>query len=164
MVSIMIVMALSQNDIPRIIKIANSGLLLGVIFMLFIGLIYLFYPLLFISLYLNIHDPDLENTINLTKIILPISAITQIFDSIRNIAAGLLRGCGDTKSSMWNGIFSLWIIGIPAALIFGFSFHLGAQGIRMGILLGIFIGSMNLLYCFYTFNKNEVGKLVAYAN
>lgn len=176
MISIMIVMAISQSssilvsqavgqkDVPRTIQIANSGLLLGGLFMLFIGLIYWFYPLILISLYLNVHDPAFDTVINLTKIILSISALTQIFDSVRNITAGLLRGYGDTKSSMWNGIISCWLIGIPAAVLFGFSFQLGALGIRMGILLGIFFGCMNLLYRFYTFNKNELWKPLTYAN
>jgi len=176
MISIMIVMAISQassilvsqavgqHDIPRTLRIANSGLLLGTLFMLFIGLIYWFSPLMLISLYLDPRDPALENVIGLTKIILSISAVTQILDGGRNIAAGLLRGYGDTKSSMWNGIFSCWVIGIPMAVLLGFSFDLGAQGIRIGILLGIFTGCVNLLYRFYTFNKKELGKSVAYAN
>jgi MATE family multidrug resistance protein len=175
MVSIMIVMAISQSstilvsqavgqgDISSTIKIANSALLLGTLFMLIVAIVYWFFPLSLISLYLNINNPTHESTITLAKIILSISAFTQIFDSGRNIAAGLLRGMGDTKSSMWTGIVSCWIIGIPAAIGFGFLLHFGAAGIRFGIMLGILIGCTNLIYRFYNLNTKAIGEQFAYA-
>ena len=175
MISIMIVMAISQsgsilvsqavgqNNLPATLKIGQSALFFGTVLMLFIGILYWFFPLNLISLYLDVHNPALQPTINLAKIILSITAFTQIFDSGRNIAAGLLRGFGDTKSSLKTGIVSCWIIGIPAAITLGFVLHLGAAGVRLGIMFGIFFGCINLILRFYTWNRKIPNVKLAYA-
>lgn len=172
MIGIMIVMAISQsgsilisqslneNKIHRTLAIANSALLLGTSFMLIIGAIYWFFPIKLISLYLDVKNTALTNTVYLTKIILSIAAFTQIFDGGRNIAAGLLRGFGDTKSSMLTGITSCWVIGIPTSICFGFLLHLGAPGIRLGMMIGIFIGCINLVLRFYSPKKHLSNTLI----
>jgi len=160
--SILVSQAFGQSDITSINKIANSAFLLGTLFMLVIGMVYWFFPMTLIALYLDVNNPALNNTIYLTKTILSIAAFTQLFDGGRNVAAGLLRGSGDTKSSMWTGIVSCWFIGIPAAIVFGFLLHFGAPGIRFGMLLGILLGCINLVYRFYAMNRSEPSEL-AYA-
>jgi MATE family multidrug resistance protein len=174
-VSIMIVMAISQSgsilvsqavgkgEIKSTSKIANSAQSLGFLFMLSIALIYWFAPTALIAVYLDINNPATSGMVSLIKNILIIAAFTQIFDGGRNIAAGLLRGFGDTKSSMWTGIISCWVIGIPFAAILGFYLDLGAIGVRLGIMLGILIGCIKLITRFYTFNKNNMGNQFAYA-
>lgn len=161
MIGIMISMGISQagtiiisrtigaGESARIPKIICTSLFLGFSMMLIISLIYWFFPLALISLYINTNTSSVDETIYLTKIILAIAAFTQIFDSVRNIAAGLLRGLGDTKTSMLTSIISCWTIGIPAALLLGFIWHLGAPGIRLGMLLGILSGCIHLLYRLY---------------
>lgn len=157
--SILISQSIGRNEKERMGAIANSAIALGATIMLLLGIAYWFFPLKLISLYLNINNPSLCETITLTKIILSIAAFTQLFDSGRNIAAGLLRGLGDTKTSMWTGIVSCWMIGLPSAIIFGFILHLGAPGVRLGMMLGIMAGCVNLLYRFYskmTHKPNEL--------
>lgn len=148
--SILISQSIGRNEQKRIVGIANAAIALGTSVMLLLGIIYCFFPLKLIALYLNINNPSLLETINLTRIILFIATFTQLFDSGRNIAAGLLRGLGDTKTSMWTGIVSCWMIGLPAAVFLGFILHLGAPGVRLGMMLGIMVGCANLLYRFYS--------------
>lgn len=147
--SILIGQSIGKNEFERTASIGNAAIMFGTLIMLLIGIVYWFFPLTLISFYLNINDPALNETINLTTIILSIAAFTQLFDSGRNITAGLLRGLGDTKTSMWTSIVSCWMIGLPAAILFGFVFQLGAVGIRFGMMFGIIIGCINLLYRFY---------------
>lgn len=77
------------------------------------------------------------------------AAFTQIFDALRNISAGILRGRGDTMSSMWTGLIACWIIGLPCALFCAFFLGFGAIGIRLGMMLGISIGAVHLLFLVY---------------
>jgi multidrug resistance protein, MATE family len=91
--------------------------------------------------------------ISLAKTILYMAAFTQLFDAGRNIAAGLLRGYGDTKSSMYTSLTSCWIIGLPLAILFAFGLHFGAIGLRLGIMFGILFGCIHLMSRLNKINK-----------
>ena len=165
MVAIMVVMGFSQSGSILISQsfgkgtstdrkmIANSTFGVGSIFMLGIGLVYWQTPDTLIALYLDIQDPALAEMVSLTRTILSIAAFTQLFDAGRNISAGLLRGYGDTKSSMWTSLISCWVIGLPLAILLAFGLHLGAIGLRLGIMFGILFGCIHLIRRLNTINK-----------
>jgi MATE family multidrug resistance protein len=165
MVAIMVVMGFSQSGSILISQsfgkgtetdrkqIATSTFSVGGLFMFGIGLIYWLFPNILIALYLDINDPALSEMVSLTRIILFIAAFTQLFDAGRNIAAGLLRGYGDTKSSMYTSLISCWLIGLPLAIFFAFGFQLGAPGLRLGIMFGILFGCMHLMTRLNKINK-----------
>ena len=44
---------------------------------------------------------------------------------------GVLRAGGDTRFGMYLEIFSIWLIGVPAALIGGFVLHLPVEGVYL---------------------------------
>jgi Na+-driven multidrug efflux pump len=48
---------------------------------------------------------------------------------------GALRAGGDTRFAMFMELFSIWLIGVPAALIGGFVLHLPVYGVYMLVLL-----------------------------
>ena len=48
---------------------------------------------------------------------------------------GALRAGGDTRFAMFMELFSIWVIGVPAALIGGFVLHLPVYGVYMMVLL-----------------------------
>ncbi|MFC3909019.1 MATE family efflux transporter [Legionella dresdenensis] len=135
--------AMSQPD--TLVKIAHTSIRLVAITMLLISGIYWLFPTWLISFYLNINDGSLAATIALAKSLLFLAAFTQLFDAIRNVAAGILRGYGDSQSSMWTGLISCWVIGLPISLILGFTEQLGAWGLRAGMFCGIAVGCLLLL-------------------
>ncbi|MBT3337560.1 MAG: MATE family efflux transporter [Anaerolineae bacterium] len=47
---------------------------------------------------------------------------------------GALRAGGDTRFAMYMEIFSVWLIGVPAALIGGFVLHLPVEGVYLLVL------------------------------
>jgi putative MATE family efflux protein len=48
---------------------------------------------------------------------------------------GALRAGGDTRFAMFMELFSIWLVGVPAALIGGFVLHLPVYGVYMLVLL-----------------------------
>lgn len=48
---------------------------------------------------------------------------------------GALRAGGDTRFAMFMELFSIWVIGVPAALIGGFVLHLPVYGVYMLVLI-----------------------------
>lgn len=53
------------------------------------------------------------------------------------------------------GIVSCWIIGLPLAIIFAFSLHLGAIGLRLGIMIGILYGCIQLINRLIKANRTD---------
>jgi Na+-driven multidrug efflux pump len=48
---------------------------------------------------------------------------------------GVLRAGGDTRYAMFTELFSIWAIGVPAALIGGFVLHLPVYSVYALVLL-----------------------------
>ncbi|HKJ37255.1 MAG TPA: hypothetical protein VJ972_00640 [Anaerolineales bacterium] len=72
---------------------------------------------------------------NLRNIMLvySLSAWLRIFNFILFI--GALRAGGDTKYAMYMELLSIWVIGVPAALIGGFVLHLPVYYVYAMVLL-----------------------------
>lgn len=168
MVAVMVVMGFSQSGSILVSQSLGKGTLLdrqlitnctfviATVFMLGIGIMYWIFPDTLIGFYLNINDPSLSEMLSLARTILYIAAFTQLFDAGRNIAAGLLRGYGDTKSSMWTSLISCWMIGLPLAILFAFVLHFDAVGLRLGMMFGILFGCIHLMSRINKINKTSV--------
>jgi Na+-driven multidrug efflux pump len=48
---------------------------------------------------------------------------------------GALRAGGDTRYAMFTELFSIWVVGVPSALIGGFVLHLPVYGVYTLVLL-----------------------------
>lgn len=69
------------------------------------------------------------------SLLMTIFALTAWLRSINFILfVGALRAGGDTRFSMFMEIFSIWVIGVPAALIGGFVLHLPVYGVYLMVL------------------------------
>ena len=74
-------------------------------------------------------------TFNLRNIMLvyALSAWLRVFNFMLFI--GALRAGGDTKYAMFTELFSIWVIGVPAALVGGFVLHLPVYYVYALVLL-----------------------------
>ncbi len=67
--------------------------------------------------------------------LMTIFALTVWLRSINFILfIGALRAGGDTRFAMFMEIFSIWLVGVPAALIGGFVLHLPVEGVYLLVL------------------------------
>jgi putative MATE family efflux protein len=105
--------------------------ILTVMVALFAGLIILFVREPVVSLY-EISSQAAENA----RALMLIFASTAWLRSINFILfIGALRAGGDTRFAMFMELFSIWAIGVPAALIGGFVLRLPVTGVYMMVLL-----------------------------
>ena len=65
------------------------------------------------------------------------------------MALGLLRAIRDTRVPMWAAAFSYWGVGIPTSALLGFTFGLGAEGIWLGLCIGVLFASTSLMARFW---------------
>ena len=108
------------------IKIISTGLILSI----FIGLSMIIISDSFISLY-NISDV-IKHYTKLIIIIMGCSLIIKVFNLI---SSGILRSGGDTKILFFINSGSLWILGIPIALLTGLFFKLEIYFVFLSIIM-----------------------------
>jgi Na+-driven multidrug efflux pump len=84
-----------------------------------------------ISLY-QISPSAAQNLRNL-MLVYSLSAWLRVFNFMLFI--GAMRAGGDTRFAMFTELFSIWMIGVPSALLGGFVFHLPVYGVYAMVLL-----------------------------
>ncbi|KAJ4808161.1 Protein DETOXIFICATION [Rhynchospora pubera] len=86
-----------------------------------------------------------EEVVKYVAIMLPILAISNMFDSIQCVLSGVARGCGWQKNGAFVNLGAFYAVGIPSAILLAFVFHIGGKGLWMGIICGIFVQVVLLL-------------------
>jgi MATE family multidrug resistance protein len=74
--------------------------------------------------------------IELTTTLLMIGATFFVADGIQTIAAGALRGLGDTRLPLLFAAISYWLIGFSSAYALAFWAKFGAVGVWVGLSCG----------------------------
>jgi MATE family multidrug resistance protein len=102
------------------------------------GLTYVLFPTIPLGILGAEPSGDLLSS---ARALLTIAIATQVASGFQNISVGVLRGLGNTSSSLRYSLIGYWIVGLPTALLLAFPAHLGPNGIWIGITLGLaFIG------------------------
>ncbi len=113
------------------------------------GIALLLIPKKLSSLYMNVNDPTNSATLHLVILLFFIIAFSQLFDALRNVLIGILRGLFDTRFPMYIGLLTIWLIGMPLSYLLAFPLHLGVEGFAVGGMLGMLSGVGILLYRLY---------------
>jgi multidrug resistance protein, MATE family len=63
--------------------------------------------------------------------------VFQVFDGVQVVAAGVLRGVGDTTAPFIANLVAFWAIGMPVGLYLCFRTPMGAVGLWWGLVLAL---------------------------
>ena len=130
------------------------GIALGAAFMAFSSTLFLTMPRPLVGLFTE--DPEIAD---LGVTLLGIAAAFQLFDGVQGVAAGALRGAGDVRFAFIANVAAHWCVGFPLALLLGFHFGLGAQGLWWGLLAGLALVAIALLARFLVVSKRDVKRV-----
>lgn len=114
-----------------------TSLMLSVIIMAIASLVIVSFPAAIASLYTN--DATVKQV---TMQLLAVAAIFQIFDGLQVVAIGALRGLKDTRMPMLFNLISYWLVGIPIGYGLGVVGALGASGLWIGFIAGLFVAAV----------------------
>jgi MATE family multidrug resistance protein len=89
-----------------------------------------------------------------------VAAFFQLSDGIQAAGAGVLRGAADTHFVFWANLFGHWIIGLPIALLLGFTMKMGIVGLWWGLSAGLTVVAVLLFVRFERLSKKGVRALV----
>ena len=122
--------------------ISRSSLILslGLIGLLDIG--FIAFPHFFASFYMNINQAKNAEIMRLIHPLFILMAITLIFNSVRDIISGSLRGLFDTQFPMRAGLFVMWCLVLPLGYLFAFPLHMDVIGFRIGGNIGLLCGAL----------------------
>lgn len=139
---ILVGQAVGARQHDQLNAIANASLLLSLALVAIVDIGFIGFPHFFASFYLNAKDAANKQIQQLIPPLFMLVAITLIFNSIRDVISGSLRGLFDTKFPMRVGLFVMWCLVIPLGYGFAFYFHLGVIGFRLGGNIGLLVGAM----------------------
>ena len=114
-------------------------------------------PETLLSMFLAGDDPHKPQILEIGVVLMAMAALFQLVDGVQAIALGLLRGVQDTTMPMIIGMFSYWGVGISASYVLGFVLDYGAVGVWAGLVLGLGIAAVLLMWRFWLGVINKVG-------
>ena len=144
--SILISRAVGRADKEHAQQIATAALVLGWLTTALIGLVYVAAPNMVLRPFL---DPADSSTMVLAKLFLLFAIAQQIVDFTQNIAVGLLRGIGNTRTGFHVTSIGYWAVGLPTMQLLAFPAHLQGPGVWIGLSVGFATTAVLLLRRFY---------------
>lgn len=138
--AVMVGRAVGQGSPAGVRAASRAALALGVAFMSGTALMFLTIPTALARLYST--DPAV---VAFAATLLPLAGIFQVFDGIQVVAAGILRGLGDTKVPMLIGLVGFAVIGLGTSLLLAYRTPLGAVGLWWGLVIGLAVVAIVLL-------------------
>ncbi|HSW68644.1 MAG TPA: MATE family efflux transporter [Gammaproteobacteria bacterium] len=145
--------ACGAKQFHEVKKLSYASIAMVLIASSIVAIAFLALPKTLAAFYMNVNDPANAATLQLTILIFFIIAFSQIFDAVRNILIGILRGLFDTRFPMYISLLTIWIIGMPLSYILAFPLNFGAIGFVIGGMLGMFGGTIVMLYRWYMLIK-----------
>lgn len=143
---ILIGQACGSEQREEIKKLGSSSLHVTLLISLIVGALFILFPKILASLYLDVAQPENTEIVRLVTILFAIGAFTVLLDGIKNVMTGALRGLLDSKFPMLIGLFTIWVIGIPLSYLFAFTFNFGVIGVAIGSMIGMFLSAVIILY------------------
>lgn len=144
--------AIGERRSPR--RAGLIGIALVACFMACTSTFFLTWPRPLVSLFTD--DPEITE---LGVSLLAIAAAFQLFDGVQGVAAGALRGAGDVRFAFVANVGAHWLVGFPLALVLGFGLHQGARGLWWGLLVGLALVAILLLWRFLVISKRNVDRV-----
>jgi MATE family multidrug resistance protein len=78
-----------------------------------------------------------------------IVALYQIVEGVQAIAQRALRGLKDTFVPMWIAVVGLWVVGVSGGYALCFPLGFGAAGLWWGLIAGVLITVILLVWRFH---------------
>ncbi len=138
-------LAFGRGDKAGITRAGWTAFAFGVGFMAFMALGMVAFPRTLIHAFVDEADPATAPVIALAVSFLGIAAMFQIVDGAQAVAAGMLRGLGDTTVPMIYAAFGYWIVGLGIGIALGFWAGWDGVGIWIGLASGLGVVSVLMI-------------------
>ena len=139
-VAVLVGHAVGRGDALEARRAARASLVTGVGFMALMAIVLLVAP----GLIARIYTTDAA-VIGIALILIPLAGFFQVFDGMQVVCGGILRGLGDTHSSLIANIVGFWALGLPLGVWLGLRLGHGPAGLWWGLVAGLAVVGVALL-------------------
>jgi len=101
------------------------------------------------EIFLDPAEPARPEILALGTVLLVYCALFQTADGGQALALGLLRGVQDTRVPMIMASVSYWLFGVPVMYVAGFVLGWGAEGVWLGLVIGLAAAGVSLMWRFW---------------
>lgn len=133
--------AVGRADPAGARRAAAVSMLIGTALMVLFAIAFLGWPRPLALAYTNQAE-----VVAMAVLLLPLAGLFQVFDGVQVVATGVLRGLGDTRTPMLVHLFGFWIVGVPLGYWLAFHTEVGSQGPWWGLVVGLAVAAVFLLY------------------
>lgn len=137
-------------------QLSYVSIVLALLISTMVALMFFIFPTKLTEAYIDITRPENAIVLRLTYIMFFIIAFAQIFDAIRNVLLGILRGLFDTQYPMIISLIVIWVIGLPLSYILAIPLKFGVLGFAIGNLIAMAIGAFVLACRLYIKEKSLI--------
>ncbi|MFN2398606.1 MAG: MATE family efflux transporter [Gemmatimonadaceae bacterium] len=132
--------AVGRGDPEQAARSAWASLAFGGAFMLLSAFAFIIAP----GVLARIYTSD-GAVLALAISLIPIAGVFQVFDGLQAVAAGVLRGMGDTRVPLYANLIGFWLVGMPVSLLLGFTAGTGPTGLWWGLVVGLAVVALFLV-------------------
>jgi len=150
--------AVGSRDTPAARRAGLVAFGTGAALMSTWGLAFLLFP----GLFARLMSSDAA-VVAATTPLLRVAGLFQISDGIQAVGAGVLRGAGDTRFTLWANLVGHWALGLPAALGLGLALGYGVTGLWWGLLVGLTAVAVALFFRFRRVSSREIVPIQGHA-
>ncbi|SIT83055.1 multidrug resistance protein, MATE family [Yoonia rosea] len=141
--------ALGRRDEISLRRGGMTAIGMSAIYAIVTSLIFLAMPEALVSLFIDPNEPERANLLRIGASLVMVAALFQLVDGLQVLALGLLRGVQDTTVPMVMAAISYWVIGLPVSYLLAFTLGFGAVGLWLGLVIGLAIAAVLLLWRFW---------------
>jgi multidrug resistance protein, MATE family len=126
--------AIGRRDAAGAARAGRVALLIGAAFMATAALAFVLVPRPLVGMFTSS-----EAVFALSRRLLIVAAMFQLFDGLQGVSTGLLRGLGDTRTPMIGNLVGHWLLGLPIAYALCFGAGWGVIGLWAGLSAGLIV-------------------------
>ena len=152
--------ALGAKDDRLLQAYPLCAILIGLLAMMVISACYAIFNHALVMLFLGHINANTLKVAHIAESMLTITAVYQLFDVVRIVVNGCLRGLHDVYVPLLISFIGYWLIGLPIAAVLGFVFHLGAVGMWLGLASSIVVCTLMMVFRLVYRLKLEKAKCV----
>ncbi|PHQ82389.1 MAG: MATE family efflux transporter [Coxiella sp. (in: Bacteria)] len=131
-------------NINKVNRISTGGALIFVV----IGmLVFILLPTHLTHIYMSQQNLAYQKSLqHVISTLFFINAFVYLFDSVRNLMSGSLRGLYDTRFPMVSGIVVVWVIGVGMGYVLAFETPLGIYGFSIAQSIAFLLGAIAVVW------------------
>ena len=160
-VGILVSRYFKHKDQQQILQIVRGSLHLALGFMLLISLLFWFIPAKLVQVIFHYRSSGHPGVVHLAVHMLQLVGIYILFDVVRKILTGALRGLDDVHVPMYITIFCFWALGLGAAFLFSHT-ALAALGVWLGMAIAVMSATVGIYWRYrWVMRRQEVAATYA---